>query len=67
MYKDEFPNYDDVLYIPSGFIDDSWHNDACPRATKILKDDPSKESLIEIIIFLLRVFIISPKGKPPWT
>jgi hypothetical protein len=36
-YKNEFPDYDDDLswYIstvePYGFVDASWHNDACPR------------------------------------
>ena len=30
LYKKEFPDYDDVLKIPLGFIDNSWHNDTCP-------------------------------------
>lgn len=29
-YKEEFPDYDDVLIIPDKFIDSSWHNDICP-------------------------------------
>jgi len=29
-YKQEFPNYDDVINVPEGFEDFSWHNDACP-------------------------------------
>ena len=31
-YREEFPNYDDELWIPKGFIDGSWHNDTCPHA-----------------------------------
>ena len=49
MYKDEFPDYDDELYVPVGFVDGSWHNDVCPRATKILNDD--EDSFIEINIW----------------
>jgi len=30
----EFPEYDDTLTIPSGWIDSSWHNNACPSITK---------------------------------
>ena len=29
-YKTEFPSYDDELAFPKGWIDTSWHNDACP-------------------------------------
>lgn len=29
-YLEEFPNYDDVLPVINGFVDRSWHNDACP-------------------------------------
>lgn len=35
MYKAEFPDYDDELYIPNGFVDDSWHNDTCPKVRKL--------------------------------
>ena len=34
MYKDEFPDYDDELWIPDGFKDVSWHNDTCPHVEK---------------------------------
>ena len=39
-YREEFPNYDDELWIPKGFIDNSWHNDACPHAEKVIIDVP---------------------------
>lgn len=32
MYRQEFPDYDGELFIPEGWIDNSWHNDVCPRA-----------------------------------
>ena len=34
MYKNEFPRYDDELWIPDGFEDVSWHNDTCPHVEK---------------------------------
>jgi hypothetical protein len=33
-YKIEFPDYDDTLSFPEGWIDDSWHNDVCPKFIK---------------------------------
>ena len=33
-YKKEFPLYDAELYIPNGWEDNSWHNNACPHAEK---------------------------------
>jgi hypothetical protein len=33
-YKIEFPDYDDTITIPEGWLDDSWHNDICPKITK---------------------------------
>ena len=33
-YKSEFPDYDGEFYCPKGWIDNSWHNDVCPRAMK---------------------------------
>jgi hypothetical protein len=33
-YKVEFPHYDDELTLPSGWVDTSWHNDACPSFEK---------------------------------
>lgn len=35
MYKIEFPDYDDILRIPKGFKDCSYHNDICPNVSKI--------------------------------
>jgi len=29
-YMREFPHYDDILTLPEGWEDISWHNDACP-------------------------------------
>ena len=33
----EFPEYDDVLTIPHGWVDVSWHNNACPSISKEVK------------------------------
>jgi hypothetical protein len=30
----EFPEYDDNLTIPDGWVDVSWHNNACPSISK---------------------------------
>ena len=30
----EFPYYDDTLTIPEGWVDVSWHNNACPSISK---------------------------------
>jgi hypothetical protein len=37
-YKSEFPNYDDTLTLPTGWVDTSWHNDACPSFQKVFGD-----------------------------
>jgi hypothetical protein len=37
-YQSEFFNYDDVLSIPAGWIDTSWHNDICPSFEKTFGD-----------------------------
>ena len=37
-YRFEFPDYDAELYVPKGFIDNSYHNDMMPRASKIIGD-----------------------------
>lgn len=37
-YKQEFPNYDDVLPTLEGFSDSSWHNDACPSLMRYIDD-----------------------------
>ena len=29
-YLTEFPDYDDSIALPDGWIDVSWHNDTCP-------------------------------------
>ena len=31
-YLSEFPDYDGEFFIPKEWIDNSWHNDVCPRA-----------------------------------
>jgi len=33
-YKTEFPDYDGDFELLPGFVDDSWHNDACPCMLK---------------------------------
>lgn len=35
-YKTEFPHYDDELTLPDGWVDTSWHNDACPSFEKTI-------------------------------
>ena len=37
-YKSEFPSYDDTLTLPEGWVDVSWHNDACPSFEKAFGD-----------------------------
>lgn len=37
-YLIEFPSYDGDFYLPEGWEDNSWHNDACPHAEKRSKD-----------------------------
>ena len=54
-YKVEFPHYDDELTLPDGWVDTSWHNDACPSFEKEIKGttyrvwcdfkDPSKSEV----------------------
>jgi hypothetical protein len=39
MYKKEFPDYDETIEIPDGFVDVSWHNDACPSICKSIDDN----------------------------
>ena len=34
----EFPYYDDTLTIPHGWVDISWHNNACPSIAKRIND-----------------------------
>jgi hypothetical protein len=38
-YLEEFPAFDDVLPTLEGFVDSSWHNDACPSISKDLGDE----------------------------
>ena len=33
-YKEEFPDFDDVLLIPEGYSDFSYHNDELPHSGK---------------------------------
>jgi hypothetical protein len=37
-YKTEFPDYDQQLSLPDGWIDSSWHNDVSPSFEKQLGD-----------------------------
>ena len=38
-YKIEFPEYDDTLNIPDGWVDISWHNNACPSISKTVNKE----------------------------
>jgi hypothetical protein len=37
-YKTAFPDFTLDVTIPDGYVDHSWHNDACPRFEKQLPD-----------------------------
>ena len=37
-YMREFPDYDDILTLPEGWTDISWHNDACPSFVRKFGD-----------------------------
>ena len=37
-YKTEFPDFDNELIFPDGWIDTSWHNDVSPSFEKQLGD-----------------------------
>ena len=37
LYKQEFPDYDDSLYCPAGFMDYSYHNDMMPHVEREIK------------------------------
>jgi hypothetical protein len=38
----EFPNYDDTIDMPEGWIDTSWRNDVCPSFEKDFGDTTYK-------------------------
>ena len=48
-YISEFPNFDGAFYCPEGFIDNSWHNDAMPRAYRCMVY--KKEMTVEFSIW----------------
>ena len=48
MYKHEFPDYDDKLWIPDGFKDESWHNDICPHVEKRFITSEAVEVVVKI-------------------
>ena len=35
LYRREFPDYDDMLRVPDGFKDASYHNDVCPHVERV--------------------------------
>ncbi len=47
-YREEFPDFQGELYIPDGFIDDSWHNDEMPKASKVFVTKNNDEVVIII-------------------
>ena len=47
-YRREFPDYDDMLYIPHGWKDLSWHNDTMPRAGSVLLDIPQVQVIASL-------------------
>lgn len=44
-YKYEFPDFDRELYVPEGWMDNSWHNDIMPRAIKRTKNEEIEISI----------------------
>jgi len=40
--KSEFPDYDDTIKMPEGWIDTSWHNDVCPSFERDIGDTTYK-------------------------
>lgn len=68
-YMSEFPDYDGTLYVPDGWIDNSWHNDVCPRAMKRTNDEtieysiwqdyvePSKRERDDVKRYLFQIFV----------
>ena len=68
-YRTEFPDYDDELYCPDGWTDQSWHNDTCPHIQKRIyttgteievdvwqdyKDENKRETLGERYLFTIK-------------
>lgn len=68
-YMSEFPDYDGALYVPDGWVDNSWHNDVCPRAMKRTSDEtieysiwqdyvePSKRERDDVKRYLFQIFV----------
>lgn len=42
LYRTEFPDYDDVLRIPKGFVDCSYHNDICPHVSQYYRNEETE-------------------------
>jgi hypothetical protein len=40
--NNQFPNYDDSINMPEGWIDTSWRNDVCPSFEKDFGDTTYK-------------------------
>ena len=36
LFKEEFPDFDSVLYVPEDFVDDSYRNDVSPCTDYLL-------------------------------
>lgn len=68
-YRTEFPDYDDELYCPDGWTDQSWHNDTCPHIQKRIdtieteievnvwqdyKDENKREILVKRYLFTIK-------------
>lgn len=51
-YREEFPDFKGKLLIPEGFVDDSWHNDEMPKASKTINTGRNgEETEINVIIW----------------
>lgn len=57
-YLSEFPDYDGEFYIPKGWVDNSWHNDVCPRAMVGLQSDT-----MEIVFSLWQDYVDENKRE----
>ena len=56
-YLSEFPDYDGKLYIPKGFMDNSWHNDTMPKASKIVTIPIYPTGEIEVMFIIWQDYI----------
>lgn len=60
-YRSEFPEFTLDVVIPSGFKDESWHNDAMPCFTKSIADERTLRLWIDYTNPDMREFDTAPR------